>query len=750
SPGGSTGTSDPVSYVPPVVPGLSGRHPLDQRSVGEILIGELGCASCHPQIGGTSRKQAPTLDGVGARVSPEFLHRFIANPSAAQTGTTMPHLLGDQSPKKRAEIADAIAAFLISRSETAFERTPVEAADVESGRALFHTVGCVVCHQPQEAPPTGSTVQTRDGAIPLDHVGDKYSVTSLSSFIHQPLDVRHSGRMPDMQLNSAEARAIANYLLRDATPPTEPVATNPDLVEKGAMNVEQFRCASCHQIEGVKTPDPIDAPATLDPMRGCLADTPRGAPDFRLSGAQRDAIRQALATPDGGLPLDGQVALVMTRFNCIGCHTRDAYGGVSNLTDGYFTTSEENLGNDARIPPPLTEVGAKLEHEWMHRVLFDGANVRPYMHTRMPQFGEHNLGRLVALIEDADPAIPFDLPSLDGDEGRESRDAGQLLVGTDALACIVCHNFNGKDSPGFKGLDLITTTERLQPGWFARFLVEPQVVRPGLVMPMNWPGGVANRTDILEGETDAQIRAIWNYLAQGRTARDPVGIRAEPSLLEVGDQTRTYRGRSGIAGFRGVAVGFPNGLNYAFNANTGSLAGIWSGGFVRVRWDGQGAGDFTPLERAITFSNDVGLCHLDGDEAPWPPHPVMTEENPVNPDPDYPRNLGYRFLGYVLDADQIPTFRYRMGDVVVEDRLVPDGATTLVRTMTFTTPSPDTLFVRPLQGDVEARDDARFGVAGLDVVIPDVPSFVRADVLILRVDLPQGASSIEIRYDLAQ
>ena len=68
----------------PVIPGLHGDHPLDQRGVGAVLIGELGCAHCHVDLRGFSEhhKAAPDLSEVGARVSPEFLREFIAQPSA--------------------------------------------------------------------------------------------------------------------------------------------------------------------------------------------------------------------------------------------------------------------------------------------------------------------------------------------------------------------------------------------------------------------------------------------------------------------------------------------------------------------------------------------------------------------------------------------------------------------------------------------------------------------------------------------
>ena len=747
--------------VSPVVAGLHGRHPLDERAVGEVLIGELGCASCHAGAGTASspHKAAPDLSDVGSRVEPGFMRRFIADPGVVQPGTTMPQVLTGVGRKEREEIADAITQFLVARASTPFERGPVDEADVDAGRTLFHMVGCVACHAPREAPVEGGPPPaSSDGATGLTHVPAKYGLGSLSRFLHQPMHARPSGRMPDMGLTQAEARAIASYLLGTAAVDAEPIRTEPSRVEAGRAYFAAFGCVACHQIDGVASPPANVAGGRLDPTRGCLSARPRGAPDYSLSEEQRRAIRAALADGGAAASADERVAITLTAFNCIGCHVRDGYGGVAEAIDPYFTTTEPSLGNDARLPPPLTMAGAKLRTEWLHRVLFDSAGVRPYVRTRMPRFGEANLGHLPALLESADPPIPHEMPALGDEAAREARDAGRELLGTDALGCVTCHNFNGKDSPAFKGLDLITTTERLRPGWYARFMLNPQGERPGIIMPAAWPGGVASRADILDGDTDAQVWAIWSFLSQGRTARDPVGIRTEPTVLTVSDTTRTYRGRSRIAGFRGIAVGFPEGLSYAFNANTGALAGLWRGGFVRVRWDGQGAGDFDPASRAIALAQDVGFCRLDTPEAPWPLRPHMDDDHPLNPDPLYPRRLGYRFGGYFLDEESVPTFMYRIGEVAIEDRSIAgvsgDDAA-LVRTVRLASPDADTLYLRVLTGDIVEVSPGLFEVGGLRVTVPPASALVRpsaaADVgkeLLLRLDLPAGESTIEIRYDM--
>ena len=53
-----------------------------------------------------------------------------------------------------------------------------------------------------------------------------------------------------------------------------------------------------------------------------------------------------------------------------------------------------------------------------------------------------------------------------------ARDAGHELLGTTGLSGVSCHNFNGKETQGFKGIDLITWNDE---GRIVRFEV---MVRP--------------------------------------------------------------------------------------------------------------------------------------------------------------------------------------------------------------------------------------------------------------------------------
>jgi mono/diheme cytochrome c family protein len=471
------------------------------------------------------------------------------------------------------------------------------------------------------------------------------------------------------------------------------------------------------------------------------------------------------------------IAKTLTAFNCIACHTRDNFGGVAEDRNAYFETSEKNLGEDGRVPPPLTLLGAKLRPEWLKKVLFDGESVRPYMATRMPQYGEPNLRHLPDLVRRADvlESVELNIPSPESDtkvESKEERErekmlrtAGRELLGQQGVYCVACHNFNGKPAPVNKGIDLMTTFERLQPGWFNNFVRNPGKYRPRIVMPYSWPDGVAAHDKILNGDTQSQIEAIWYYLSLGTSAADPPGIRRVDTVLSVGDTTRTYRGRSSVAGFRGIAVGFPERLSYAFNAETGTLSAIWQGEYIRVDRGGQGSGGFNPSAQAIQLAQDVSFVELEDENSPWPLRPVMTKDAPANPDPLYPKNRGYQFKGYYFDDASVPTFMYRSGDIEIEDRSVAlqsDSKLELVRTIQFNSPAKRRLWFRALTGEtgkLKAESKQVYETDRLRLTMPDVPLLLRPmpddakqpgvklSELLLRIEIPQGQSTLKLTYE---
>lgn len=764
---------------------LPGNHSLTQSRAGDLLISELRCAACHDGIrrGVLPEKTAPDLAGVGSRISPEYLRRFLASPSSAHPGTTMPDVLASRPEAERDKIAEALSHFLISQSKTLFDADRPEHMDRQQGKTLYHSVGCVACHGPKEAIKDAPQIEKRNDdyedadentkkikaikpiAVPLGHVAAKYSAKSLREFLFQPLRVRSSGRMPDMKLTPAESLAIASYLVAEQPRPDKPLVPQEALVAKGKKYFQELNCAACHSLSRIAAAPLAGSLINADLSRGCLSKTSGRSPRFDLEDAQVKAIIAALR--EELKPDTDQIVAVktLTAFRCIACHVRDDFGGVPEVYTPFFAGSEQKLGDDGRIPPPLTLIGAKLQPAWLKKVLFDGESVRHYMATRMPQYGTLNLQHLPSVfarldvLKSREIKIPSPESRSESEREREKllRAAGRELLGDKGLSCIACHNFNGKAAPGTQGIDLLTTYQRLQPGWFDSYLRNPGAFRPRTVMPTAWPNGIATHKKILDGNTDLQIEAIWYYLSLGTSAADPSGIRGESTKIRVADQAKTFRGRSRVAGFRGIAVGLPEKLSYAFNAETGTLSAIWHGDFIGVNWSGQGSGDFNPASEPITLAQDVSFAQLADPKTPWPLLPVMTKEARTNPNPLYPKNVGYQFRGYYLGDLSIPTFMYRIGTIEIEDRSVAagtEGQRQLKRVLQFDSPTRQAVWFRGLTGDISQESDHVFRSGQLRLTIPKIETKLRAlsdepnrSELLLQLQIPKGKSTLEFLYE---
>lgn len=201
----------------PVVPGyerLKNATTVPDALLGEVLMGELNCISCHSATETVAErlytKPAPDLSEVGRRVTPQYLKDFILDPQGVKPGTTMPGVFHSSAPMARQLASEALTHFLVSLGGPIPEaQTGGAEYLVEQGRDFFHTLGCVACHAPEE------TESDFEMAVPLDHLARKTTLDALVEFLMDPIKIRHGGRMPNLRLDTREARSLAVYLLRE-------------------------------------------------------------------------------------------------------------------------------------------------------------------------------------------------------------------------------------------------------------------------------------------------------------------------------------------------------------------------------------------------------------------------------------------------------------------------------------------------------------------------------------------------------
>ncbi len=704
--GDATSTSGELSG--PIVIGFERFYKGSETSAdgGEILISELGCVACHVVedeiLARIGQNQAPLLEGVGARLNLDYLERFVSDPSSTQPGTRMPGLFGEWPEEEKNEAVRDLASFLASRGGPFQDsESIVVSEESKRGEELYHSVGCVACHAALRPPRFGfgaeeeiyREVQIETPAIeipsaPLPNQRLKTALQPLADFLEKPLETRPSGRMPQMGLKPGEARAIATYLLDQSgpgqgseQPHPGPQPIDPGNGDRGRSLFYQLRCAACHQIGSAechqigsseKALDPIPSSPKLveldpDDPDGCLGSAPsREVPDFDLSPPQRDALKAALRRlrNKGLSPLDtkAQVRRALTVFNCFACHRRDDWGGPEPGRAAYFTSTQEiDLAEEGRIPPPLSKVGQKLTPKWLQTVLEGSVQLRPYLATRMPVYGMENLGDLVENLRlaDHDPNSPE--VDVGGGQLHHRSHYGRRLMGVNAFNCVNCHDLMGQSSLGMPALDLASSVERLQPAWFKRFMLDPELFRAQTLMPAFFDDGKSTITEVLGGDAEKQIEAIWIYLKELDQTRLPEGME-EDRAFEITPKERPVLLRTFMKGVgtHAIAVGYPEGIHAAFDALKVRFALAWRGRFLDA--ESTWADRYTPFTPALSsdqvdLSDGMPFADLQTPQSPWP----QTTGS----------EAGYRMGGYRIGGDGTPVFFYSFKGLDIEERMAP-------------------------------------------------------------------------------
>ncbi|MEZ6129690.1 MAG: c-type cytochrome [Planctomycetaceae bacterium] len=675
---------------------------------GEALFHRVGCAACH----GDQRKSASErpefampLGDPNTKYTVGSLAAFLKNPHVVRPSGRMPALnLTDEEARDIASYlmkdvkVDATITFEMFEGrwnelpdfEMLTAKVSGETADfdvlVTEKRERFALRFRTFLHVPQDGDYQiwlgsddgsrllidGEQVVVADGVHPHTIVEGKVTLTAGP----HPLVVEYfeDGGEESLSVEIAgpnlARQPLAGFVSKSKDAPGNRDAFVPDseLVAAGRRLFDTAGCASCHQHDGIKDvvrlPKSIPPFAKLDLGKGCLSpNAADGIPQFALTEAQRSdiaaAIRSLTAAPQAEASPSQQISTTMLTLNCYACHQRGEVGGVPRIQDHLFTGSIPEMGDEGRIPPHLDGIGDKLQTSWLKHVMQQGAKDRPYMATRMPKFGEQNVGSLPQWFADVD--AKSDVPDVTFDEPvhRVIADA-RLMVGDQALSCIKCHTFDKYKATGLQSLDLTTMSRRLRRDWFHRYLLNPQSYRPGTRMPSAWPNNRSVVPKILDGDPARQLEAIWLYLQDGSQAKIPSGLIAEAIELKPTERPIIYRNFIEGLSARGIAVGFPEGAHYAWDAEQMNLRLIWHGAFIDAskHWVGRGPGNQSPAgDHVMTLVSGQPLAVLQSTDQPWP-----TESS---------RNAGFEFLGYRLNKAGEPAFRYSWREWSVVDRIVP-------------------------------------------------------------------------------
>jgi len=535
------------------------------------------------------------------------------------------------------------------------------------------------------------------------------------------------------------AAALSHWRGTLEPPELEPFAIDLRRAERGRERFAEIGCQACHPLPGMRAAPqarPLRA-GDWGSRKGCLAERPlAGLPHYDLTAEQRAALSAAdqVTTRSAQLEIAPSVLVdaAFERFDCAACHDRAGAGGPAGDKRSYFfVDTNADLGEEGRIPPTLDRVGSKLQENWIHEVLVDAGRVRPYMRTRMPQFGSDNVGTLASAL------VAADRRPGDDDEPEfslEAIEAGQRLVGTDGLGCIQCHDFAGHPSIGIPAVDLARVNGRIRPAWFKQLLLDPVALKMNTRMPSFMSDGLSPITDVYDGDPELQADAIWTYLSLGDAMPYPDGLVPSESEYELEPLDGPISCMVFMEGVspRTVLVGYPERTHVAFDVESSRLAKAWRGRFYNARgtWhERAGALESPPSADVLDFPKGAPFAVLTEPDDPWP-----VEQG---------REAGYRARGRRFDESRAPIFLYRFGDLDVQESAVPvlaAGGTSIVRRFSVGVgplgQKPEGLVFRAAVGtSVETREGGEIVVKGereLRLRIDDMPWYTtrRSDGLV--------------------
>lgn len=757
--------------------------------LGRFVFEEQGCKNCHaPKAETFVNRTGPDLSEVGRRVYPGWLDAWLADPAKLRPQTTMPKMFTDDERG----IAEryAVGQYLSSLGGPMREpKVPTISNEwsksVTIGTKLFTTTGCAACHgkqlaatakksedddddKPVKFEPSSAihglgTATGSQALYSLGGLGSKTTPEQLQRFLLDPLKTNAHGRMPNMQLTNEEARDLARFLYRttddrvERDAPKEPKLKPADFDAKswkelGQKLVTSKGCANCHTVAPGGKSLEVSAAPSLDYKAGdrrrksdlgCLAAKPDPAkvPIFNLDAAQLQAVKAFVST---GLqketPSQNYLArTALKRFNCLNCHVRDGEGGIGTELADQMKKLENAENADDVSPPRLTGIGHKAKTGWLESVLLNGGRARPWMSLRMPQYGVQKVGHLPATLAHLEGTIPDNVSKLVV-YNPASLEAGRKLSGSEGLGCIKCHDISGHVGGGTRGPDLARTAERLRSDWYERWMHNPQRLAPGTKMPQNFNNGKSAFANLLGGDADPQIDAIWAYLSLGPGLPLPAGMEPPKGLILKGgarpEILRTFMPDG--AGNKAIAVGFP-GSSFVFDADACRVAYAWEGNFLDASpvWNNRGGAPAKLLGPKFLAPPPGQPWGVTASRTP-PDFAKRSKDfafgSPVPNEQVYQGKRHVQFEGYSLDDAGVPTFRYRVsdpnekGELAIRETVAPakaSVATGLTRSFAIELPATRTAWL--LAGETKGEPRA-FGPNGtrLDLNLkdgsPEVPA----------------------------
>jgi cytochrome c1 len=463
-----------------------------QLNLGRKTLRSYGCVHCHTvkQPDGstiTATDDPPSLAHIADKTTREWIYAWLKDPQAYSTTATMPNFkLSDADARD-------VSAFLISSSTPAslqiVQASLDEAKKVKDDTALL----------------------TKASSPELTKIGSKVKPEWLQAWVRNPHDYDPPTGMPHYRFNDQQVGDLTGFLLAKAD--ADLLANvhldqpTPGQVAHGKRLVNDYGCASCHVINGVKRPEnfapeltkigskPVNqlafaagVPHTLYDYIGAKIKQPRAfgsglkMPQYTLTPVQVDGLVNALlAHNERALTLPaaktvpalavshyepaGKAGQLINDLNCFSCHAINGRGGD--------------------MAPDLTWEGSSVQRDWLAQFLRNPNTLRPTLIRRMPKFNltdaETNTLTDYIMAVYQSPKIDRDAMPLTGYPPAQVELGQQLYYSK--YGCQSCHIIDTKQDKGYIGPTLTNVGTRLTAAWIYGWMKDPSSLRPGTQEP---------------------------------------------------------------------------------------------------------------------------------------------------------------------------------------------------------------------------------------------------------------------------
>lgn len=198
------------------------------------------------------------------------------------------------------------------------------------------------------------------------------------------------------------------------------------------------------------------------------------------------------------------------------------------------------------------------------------------------------------------------------------------------------------------------------------------------------------------------------------TPNDPILLDAkEPKVFRAFMDFKTETEKKRIT--HGAHVGSTDNLHYTYDMDNGALAQIWKGDFLNTSpmWDNRGDGSARPRGVVLSLTDT----------------PLLVTEASKNERKDIlPTDAQFKALGYDLDDNNLPTFRYKAFGTTVEDQIRITENKYLTRTLTLKNAASVPLFSRLAIGkSIIKMDNNVYSIDGKSYFI-QLPAGVNATI----------------------